>query len=112
MRNRVAAQLEALITASGWEIGGVNTDEEAVAVASRAVAAFVKELMLAEPTKAYGLYFRAEWQEKAAQWAAAFRGGTNVTTNNMLESWHSQLKRVFLRRSNRTVGRYGITMIG
>ena len=36
VKERVAAQLEALITASGWEIGGVCSDPEAAAVSSRA----------------------------------------------------------------------------
>ena len=73
VRERVAAQLEALITASGWEIGGVSSDEEAVAVASRAATAFVEQLMLAEPTRTYGHYFRAESLAKISQWATAFR---------------------------------------
>ena len=106
VHERVAAQLEALLTASGWELGGVTSDEEAEAVAARATNAFVKELLLSQPTRAYGLYFQAEWAGKTAEWAAAFRSGASLTTNNMLEGWHSQLKGVFLRKTKRTVGWY------
>ena len=105
VRERVAAQLEALITASGWEMGGVCSDREAAAVPSRAADSFVEGLMLTTTTRAYGRYFRSEWSSKCTQWAAAFRGGAHVTTNNFLEGWHACLKRHFMRSSNRTAGR-------
>ena len=50
-RERVAAQLEALITSSGWDIAGVATEEEAIQLASRAMTAFVSDLMKSAATR-------------------------------------------------------------
>ena len=99
-RERVAARLKALLTASCWVLGGVACDSDAEAVAYRAVCAFAQKLMLAQPTRAYGQYVHAEWAGKAA----AFRGGAGLTSNKMLGSWHSQLKGAFLHRTNRSNG--------
>ena len=80
----------------------MTTDEEAVKVASRVATAFVEDLMLTGVTRAYGRYFRSEWLKKTAQWAVALRSRAFITTNNALESWHSQLNRRFPRLNNRT----------
>ena len=61
--------------------------------------------MMAKSTRIYGLYFRSEWLEKGTQWAATFRSGAMLATNNnMVESWHSQVKCVSPRRSHRPTG--------
>ena len=104
-RDRVAAQLEAFISSSGWEVSGVANEDEALQKARFAMNAFADDLMRNAATRAFGKYFRQEWLPKCSQWAAAFRRGSFVTTNNLCEAWHSTLKRVFLGPAKRTVGR-------
>ena len=54
--------------------GGVGCEEEAMAMVTRAATALVKELVLFEPTRAYGQNLRTEWlPDTKVQWAAAFR---------------------------------------
>ncbi len=55
-------------------------------------------------------YFKREWtqEEKKKMWSAAYQPEifTNMATNNYIESWHNQLKSVYLkRRRNRRLDR-------
>ncbi len=55
-------------------------------------------------------YFKKEWvtEEKKKMWSAAYQPDTftNMATNNYIESWHNQLKSIYLkRRRNRRMDR-------
>ncbi len=47
-------------------------------------------------------YFKNEWcsEEKIKNWSAAYQPDTytNMATNNYIESWHNQLKSIYLNR--------------
>ncbi len=55
-------------------------------------------------------YFKSEWgtDEKKKMWSAAYQPEifTNMATNNYIESWHNQLKSIYLKRQrNRRIDR-------
>lgn len=55
-------------------------------------------------------FFKNEWcaEQKIKKWSAAYQPEiyTNMATNNFIESWHNQLKSIYLKRQrNRRIDR-------
>ena len=57
----------------------------------------VDQLLKCPVTEKFGQYFESRYKHRKKQWAACFRKGSVANTNMYVESFHREIKHIYLK---------------